>query len=443
MEEYIEKRVCARGSGYRIGEVDRLSNLPDCLLFEILTNLPTKDVVKFSVLSSRWRNLWRYVPGLDPTQEMSCIQKFRLNRNNDVKLDITHFTRWINTVVERKVKHLHVLDSIRGWLQDKVRISPTVYTCESLVSLNLYDIWLPNPESVSLPFLKDIVLDTVEFEDDRAFEMLISGCPVLECLSISVDYYSNNEVIVCSQSLLSFTYVGYHFLGWIQNQEAVIDAPRLERVRLSDRHTASFIVKNLGSLVEADTDIVFNLGFDKNFWFEEKLDANDLPKREMIRNFLVGISCVKDIKISSSTLQITYDYSRCESLPLFINISFLRVEFFDNPWEILPIFLESCPNIKSLTLGFIKSPREEGVGSMVPAPRRFLVSLEYVKIVKPMAAEATETQLKLVSYFLENSTILKKLTLCLGDFGDKEESVFIKKLLTIPRLSSSCQVYVL
>jgi len=52
-------------------------------------------------------------------------------------------------------------------------------------------------------------------------------------------------------------------------------------------------------------------------------------------------------------------------------------------------------------------------------------------------------EMKLVSYLLENSTILKKLTLCLDDSIKKEESVILKELNTIPRLSSACQVVIL
>ncbi|XP_010451553.1 PREDICTED: FBD-associated F-box protein At4g13985-like [Camelina sativa] len=95
---------------------------------------------------------------------------------------------------------------------------------------------------------------------------------------------------------------------------------------------------------------------------------------------------------------------------------------------------------------FCTLPEEEGVG-ILPGPRRFLTSLEYVKIVKPDSEEeeeeATEIDLELVSYFLENSAILKKLTLCLGYLRRREESVILRKLLTIPRLSTSCQVFVL
>ncbi|CAN0905569.1 Putative FBD-associated F-box protein At5g56820 [Linum grandiflorum] len=45
--------------------VDRLSELPDCILTYILSFGKTIDAVKTSVLSRRWRFVWKYVPILD------------------------------------------------------------------------------------------------------------------------------------------------------------------------------------------------------------------------------------------------------------------------------------------------------------------------------------------------------------------------------------------
>ncbi|PWA74171.1 F-box domain, Leucine-rich repeat domain, L domain-like protein [Artemisia annua] len=39
-------------------EVDRLSNLPDDLIYKILSSIDIRDVIQFSVLSSRWRYIW-------------------------------------------------------------------------------------------------------------------------------------------------------------------------------------------------------------------------------------------------------------------------------------------------------------------------------------------------------------------------------------------------
>ena len=73
----------------------------------------------------------------------------------------------------------------------------------------------------------------------------------------------------------------------------------LKCLRISDGGTASFIIKNQPSLVEADIVTVFS-------WTTERLlqVANEIQKRDMVRDFLVGISKVKDLTITSSTLKI-------------------------------------------------------------------------------------------------------------------------------------------
>ncbi|CAH8258601.1 unnamed protein product, partial [Arabidopsis lyrata] len=372
-ESDAESRVRAKRSDDRRGHLDRLSKLPDSLLCQVLLNLPTKDVVKTSVLSSRWENLWRSVPGLDlgygdfpeynafvsfvdsflGFNSESCLQNFKLNYQylrrkyewNWTELDNANVTWWINTVIKRKVEHLHVLDG--RWLEHELQIPQTVYTCESLVSLKLSDVIFINPKSVSLPSVKVMYLDMVKFANDWAFEMLISGCPVLESLTIERSACDNVDYLrVCSLSLLSFTLVGHCNEDMNKEQVVAIDAHKLEYLKLYCHETASFIINNPASLVKMAIDIRFNLSFEKRF------DPNDLPKRNMIRNFLIGISNVKEMDISSYTLEAICNYSRCERLPLFRNLSSLHADFDDCRWEMLPVFLESCPNLKSLSLGF-------------------------------------------------------------------------------------------
>jgi hypothetical protein len=53
------------GSSGGDGDLDRLSALPDCLLHVIMSSLRARQVVQTSVLSTRWRHLWRSVPCLD------------------------------------------------------------------------------------------------------------------------------------------------------------------------------------------------------------------------------------------------------------------------------------------------------------------------------------------------------------------------------------------
>ncbi|CAF2206726.1 hypothetical protein YC2023_093213 [Brassica napus] len=453
MEEDREKRHRFK----RPSSVDWISSLPDCLLSQILSNLPTKDAVKTSVLSTRWRSLWKQVPSLDlanfdfslyfpyctkfltfvdsfllDLNRDSCLHEFKLKYDSDGETD--HLSRWINTLVKRKVKHIDIVDeSNASW---DFPIPTTLYSCESLVSLKLSGLTLPNPNLVvSLPSLKTIYLTIAKFADETTLERLIPQCPVLESLGIDRSFCDDVQVLrVRSRSLLRFTHLSDCCDDSDEEFVVEIDAPKLEYFRVGDHRVASFVLKNVASLVEADIDTVFSLDYDKSF------DPNDGQKRNVIRGFLVGISRVKDMTIASSTLEVIYDYSRCEQLPLFRNLTFLRVEFYGYRWEMLPVFLESCPNLKSLVVGSIRGREKEGVHILFE-PQCFLPSLEYVKIERPLKGEAME--IKLVSYLLENSTILKKLTLLLDVSREREESDILKELLSIPRLSSSCQVVAL
>lgn len=324
MEEDGEKRVRAKGSG----EVDWISNLPDCLLCQVLLYLPTKNVAKTSVLSSRWRNIWKYVPGLNlgygdfqirntvsidhntflsfvdsflGFNSQSCLQSFKLKYDSSGhgEPEIALIRGWINNVVRRKVKYFEVSDDSCGSYD--FQMPPTIYTCENLVYLKLVGLLLASPKFVSLPSLKVLRLSLVNFADDKALETLISQCPVLENLIIYRSFCDDFEfTCVSSQSLLSFTHVSDSEDGLVENLVVAIDAPKLKYLRLSDHRIASFILKNLASLVKADIDTVFNLICKKMF------DPNDLQKRNMIRNFLVEISRIKNLIIASCTLEVTY-----------------------------------------------------------------------------------------------------------------------------------------
>ena len=179
---------------------------------------------------------------------------------------------------------------------------PTIlYTCSNLVSLRLVGMGLMNPEHVSLPSLKTLVLILIEFTNKWALENLISKCPVIEnfCFERSYDY-GIPILRVHSKSLLTFMHdAGYHEDYDEEDRFVEIDAPMLKYLMISDGRTSSFIIKSPPSVVEADIDTVFNLTSERRLGI-----ANEVQKREMVRDFLVGISKVKDMSISSSALEV-------------------------------------------------------------------------------------------------------------------------------------------
>jgi len=144
--------------------------LPDPLLTQILNHLPTEEAVKTSVLSTRWRTLWLWVHNLElsfskfssfnaflsfgnwffDSDRVSCIESLKLSLDGN---DASYLKPWIDAFVKRKIQRLHVR------LTQGCEMPLSLYVCETLVSLKLYRLNLVDPEFVSLPCLKILLLD--------------------------------------------------------------------------------------------------------------------------------------------------------------------------------------------------------------------------------------------------------------------------------------------
>lgn len=75
-------------------------------------------------------------------------------------------------------------------------------------------------------------------------------------------------------------------------------------------------------------------------------------------------------------------------------------------------------------------------------PECLLSSLEFIEFESCISGLAA-AEMQLVSYFLENSAILKKLTLPLDSLAIQIQADLVKKLLNIPRRSAECEVVLL
>ncbi|XP_024010612.1 putative FBD-associated F-box protein At5g53635 [Eutrema salsugineum] len=438
-----EKSKQARFKGLR---KDKISQLPDPLICQILSQLPTKDSVRTSVLSTRWRSLWLWVPLLEldsqefpdfstfasfgdrffDSRRASCIDKLKLNiprYENGVDIG-SYLKSWIDAAVKRKIRDLYVSCP---YLYE---MTPSLYICETLASLTLDLVALPNAEFVSLPCLKTMHLTYIKFPNEATFERLVSSCPVLEELEIDGRVNSDAKVFrVLSTSLKSLTislkkHVPMHVLG----SGVVIDAPRLCFLSIKDNLSESFIIANMDSSASLYLSLSFALGFFNEVSFSSA--------RNRLRSFLLGISKVRDMTTSKDTFELFFEYSKFESLPQFRNMSRLDVTFCVSNLIWLPTFLESCPNLKSLTMVCSGGYNKTNEISFSSVPECLLSSLEFVDFKDPIKGCAAE--MELVGYFLKNSAILKKLTLCLATKDD-----ILKKILEMPRGSSKCEVVIL
>ncbi|GKA44193.1 F-box/LRR-repeat protein-like protein [Tanacetum coccineum] len=181
---------------------DRLSNLPEEILTNVLSLLPINLAVRTSILSKRWRYSWMLVSNLDfdnitPYESVDkvlelCKSKVEILRLHFSKLMVPKqaVSKWISEAIRLNVSELDILVK-------RVDLPLSFFTCMTLTTFRLKfhprnkALWAC-PSSVSLPCLK--TLDIVVYSNplESAFK-LIHGCPILENLSLEITMPGSGE----------------------------------------------------------------------------------------------------------------------------------------------------------------------------------------------------------------------------------------------------------
>ncbi|KAI3498099.1 hypothetical protein L1887_33846 [Cichorium endivia] len=192
--------------------IDRLSCLHEEVLSHILSLMPTKFAVRTSILSKRWRYHWTLVNNLDfddihPVHGLYCFINFvnrvlALCKASHINLFRLHcseiwvrkvsLSKWINEAVRLNVRELEIqvillhlplpLSMFNSKALTKLRIVWGTHDC---------DVW-EFLSSVKLPCLKVLEISVFSKPSINAFR-LIGGCPILESLSLDVDYRNVEE----------------------------------------------------------------------------------------------------------------------------------------------------------------------------------------------------------------------------------------------------------
>ncbi|KAG2268462.1 hypothetical protein Bca4012_070779 [Brassica carinata] len=145
------------------------------------------------------------------------------------------------------------------------------------------------------------------------------------------------------------------------------------------------------------------------------------------------------MKISSDTLDVIHDYCEMEQLPQLSNLSFLHACFQETTWEMLPTFLESCPNLRSFFLKLNWDPNR--LVDLSSVPQCLQSSLEVLELETPYilregrSTHGTSSKMKLAKYFLENCGALKEMIVSRNFF------YLIHKIMSIPRRSTGCEFF--
>ncbi|KAJ4768240.1 F-box/RNI-like/FBD-like domains-containing protein [Rhynchospora pubera] len=242
---------------------DLISQLPDWILHSILSLVPVKDAARTSVLSSRWRHLWKDVPlrldddsfnphnrrpyddryyhvVSDPWLDWSRkavssifyshhgpIESLRLSLFYPFQMD-----RFVETAVQRGIRELNLVPFDFG--RDTFKLPLSLLFCNTLHQLSLRRCTFPQALLPSIfPNLRELRLDSVPLPDD-----LLSKCVSLETLQIS-NYCQ--PISITSQSLRKIVY------DLVSSRAELIikDAPNLESLMLANEVTIHSKVKVL------------------------------------------------------------------------------------------------------------------------------------------------------------------------------------------------------
>ncbi|XP_057772082.1 F-box/LRR-repeat protein At3g26922-like [Salvia miltiorrhiza] len=420
--------------------LDRLSELPDSLILSILSLLSsTRDVVRTTVLSKRWKDLWTTVPYLeldDENPEFICgvvsqwrgakIQRFYLCLSPPPTS--TDLDSWLLFAVEKQLGELHLYADIPYCPPQ------SLYSCSSITTLHLHDCSLEIEGSVQLNQLVTLSVHHIRNSSwVEAINKLLLGAPRLENMSLSVPEINGNFNIV-SLSLKTLIIEEAEIKGVL-----AISAPNLLTLRIhaSIFNGARFLC-HVPSLTEA-CFVAWGLGSSAVYD----------PPLETFYQLLRSICHVK--KVDSSLLNIKLLLSlkkkKKDMVVRFPNAEVLKHTSMGRQYNVLLDLvdvldlLELFPELKMLSFHQIHQEYFNSIAETT-FPNCSLLHLERVD----MTWSAHDPSIiPFIQILLQISPSLEKMVFRLRKCRDNLEEVLMveEKVRSMPRSSPTAEVIII
>ncbi|CAK8543164.1 unnamed protein product [Lathyrus sativus] len=203
-------------------EIDRISDLPSNVIDVILGNLEIRDQVSTSILSKKWRYLWTSAPHLcfdddffrrlmgvhddvvfDIIMDVLMlhngpIYKFSIDLFNSFEFNTEKFNMLI-PFMSRDIKHLELVICGFGSVEDQMLDNlflDILFSCKELTyfKFNGCKNLAISSNFRGIKKLLELDLECDEIESS-ALETFMSGCPILEKLSIGFRFGCDHLVI--------------------------------------------------------------------------------------------------------------------------------------------------------------------------------------------------------------------------------------------------------
>ncbi|KAL1210095.1 F-box/FBD/LRR-repeat protein [Cardamine amara subsp. amara] len=416
---------------------DRISELPEALLLQILSLLPTKDVTATSVLSKRWKSLKKIVPNL----EFIYNERNNLESESDLERFSNNVSRHLLSYQAPVLQsfHLNVSSYDEGLIDigvllgiafglhvrklilevyfdvDSFTFPRNLFNCGTLETLEFRAfILLDVPSQVCLKSLKTLHLHDVEYQDAKSVRNLLSGCVNLENLVVDRNGHDCVKTFTITvPSLKRLTILDDHY-----HSKYVINAPSLKYLKIQGASCfRSCLIENVSELVEANIEILYAI----------------------YENILESLTSVKRLSLSISPLEVTFPTGSIFYKLVYLELCACRADW----WNLLTLMLDTSPNLEFLKLigpchKYIKPVPWGQWNQPKNVPECLLHHLE-IFIWKDYEWQR-ENEKEVANYILRNASCLKKATFSKRGLNSKERLDMVEDLESVVKASSTCQL---
>ncbi|KAK3431621.1 hypothetical protein EUGRSUZ_E03428 [Eucalyptus grandis] len=272
--------------------------------------MTTKDAIKTSVLSKRWRSTWTSNQYMNFSLPVHSSLKFKsfitfvdsvLLRCTAIKakrflfdapcyaLIQSSLDRWLQFAIEHGVEEVSV--NLRYWRYKDFLLPRILFCCTTLVHLRVSKCCFWVFSTVNWCFLKTLRIDYAKLNDDGMMRVL-SGSPVLEFLELK-SCEGVKHIMVESKSFRELVIDSHKFCGQVSMLK--ISAPHLLKLRLlGNSRGGEFRLDEVSSLIEAE------LNFNMEICALDKVKAH----ADLVKGLLKRLHHVMKLVMGSWCLQI-------------------------------------------------------------------------------------------------------------------------------------------